>query len=196
VVGHEVADPDRAELPVGQQLLERPVGIEGEVELAGQRLVKDEQVELLDAELACALVEGVQRLLVAVVGDPDLGLEEDVGAVEPGRTDRLADLALVAVGGGGVDVAVAGVERGSDRVAGLVGRRLKDAQAEGPQFDAAVEREGRDGDYGVRPAGRLPVGLGLPAAISRRSAASCFSRRCTSAASSARSAGVFARGRL
>jgi len=196
VVDHEVADADRADLAVGEQRLERPVGLERPVERARQGLVEDQQVDLVDAELRRALLVSVQRRLVPVVGDPDLGLEEDVGAVEPGRTDRLADLALVAVGGGGVDVAVAGVERGSDRVAGLVGRRLKDAQAEGGQFDAVVECEGGDGDYGVRPAGRLPVGLGLPAAISRRSAASCFSRRCTSAASSARSAGVFARGRL
>jgi hypothetical protein len=34
--------------------------------------VQDQQIDLVDAELACALVEGVQRLVVAVVGDPDL----------------------------------------------------------------------------------------------------------------------------
>jgi hypothetical protein len=56
--------------------------------------VKDEQVDLVDAELSGALLEPVQRLLVAVVGDPDLGLEEDVGAVEEGSVERLADLAL------------------------------------------------------------------------------------------------------
>ena len=81
-------------------------------------------------------------VVVAVVGDPDLGLEEDVGAVEAGGADRVADLALVAVGGGGVDVAVAGVERGADGVAGLVGRRLEDAEAEGGQLDAVVEGQG------------------------------------------------------
>ena len=32
------------------------------VELAGQRLVQDQQVDLVDPELARALVEGVQRL--------------------------------------------------------------------------------------------------------------------------------------
>jgi len=43
----------------------------------------------------------------AAIADPDLGLDEHVGPVEIGGRDGLADLALVAVGGGGVDVAVA-----------------------------------------------------------------------------------------
>ena len=75
------------------------------VELARQRLVQDQQVDLLDTELAGALLERVERLLVAVVADPDLRLDEHVarGRV-PERRIALADLALVAVGGGGVDV--------------------------------------------------------------------------------------------
>jgi hypothetical protein len=39
--------------------------------------VQDQQVDLVDAELAGALVEGVQRLVISVVADPDLGLQED-----------------------------------------------------------------------------------------------------------------------
>ena len=60
-----------------------------------------------------ALVEAVQGLVVAVVADPDLGLQEDVGPVEARAVDRLTDLALVAVGGGGVDVAVAAARAAS-----------------------------------------------------------------------------------
>jgi hypothetical protein len=102
VVDHEVADADCADLVVREQRLERPVGLERPVEGAGQGLVEDEQVDVVDAELPAALLEAVQRLLVSVVGDPDLGLEEHLGAVEAGGADRLADLALVAVRGGGV----------------------------------------------------------------------------------------------
>ena len=87
VVDHEVADADRADLAVGQERLQRAVSVEGPVERAGQRLVEDQQVDLLDAELAGALLEGVQRLVVAVVADPDLRLDEDVGAVEAGGGD-------------------------------------------------------------------------------------------------------------
>ena len=53
--------------------------------------------------------------------------------------DGLADLPLVAVGGRGVDVAVAGIERGRDRATGLVGRRLEDAQADRRHLDAVVQ---------------------------------------------------------
>jgi hypothetical protein len=81
----------------------------------------------------------VQRLVVAVVRDPHLRLDEDLGAVNPRRGDRLADLALVAIGGGGVDVPVAGFQCGADGVARLVGRRLEDAQADGRHLDVVVE---------------------------------------------------------
>jgi hypothetical protein len=70
------------------------------VEVGWQRLVEDEQVDLVDAELAGALVEPVQGLVVAVVADPDLGFQEDLGAVDAGLGDGFADLSFVAVGGG------------------------------------------------------------------------------------------------
>ena len=131
MLDHEVADPDRADLAVGEQRLQRAVGLQGPVERRRQRLVQDQQVDLLDAELAGALLEAVQRLVVSVVADPDLGLQEHLERSRLGAVDRLADLALVAVGRGGVDVPVPGVERGADGVAGLVGGRLEDAEAEG-----------------------------------------------------------------
>ena len=77
------------------------------VEPVRGRLVEDEQVELVDTELAGRLVERVQRLVVAVVADPHLGLDEHRGPVEAGAADAIADLPLVAVRGSGVDVPVA-----------------------------------------------------------------------------------------
>src|SRR3954468_19790339 len=106
--------------------------------------MKDEQVDLLDAELGCALLEPVQRLVVAVVGDPDLGLQEYLGAVEARGAHRVADLALVAVGGGRVDQAVAVAQRGLDGGGGLLGRALEDAEAESRHLDAVVQLQGRD----------------------------------------------------
>jgi hypothetical protein len=123
--GHEVADADGADLAVGEQGLQRAVGLDGEVEACGQGLVEQEEVDLVDAELAGALVEGVQSGVVAVVGDPGLGLDEDVGAVESGAADGFADLTLVAVGGGGVDEPVAGGQCGLDGGDRLVGRVWK-----------------------------------------------------------------------
>ncbi len=87
VVDHEVGDPDGADLAVGQQGLQRPVGRQGLVELRRQRLVQDQQVDLVDAELAGRLLEAVQGLVVAVVADPDLRLHEHL-ATGPGRRRR------------------------------------------------------------------------------------------------------------
>jgi len=87
--------------------------------------VQDQQVELLDAELAHSLLERVPRLVIAVVGGPYLRLDEDLGTVQAGPTDPLADLALIAIGGRGVDVPVADPQRLGDGGGCLLGRRLK-----------------------------------------------------------------------
>src|SRR5437773_9343137 len=79
VLDHEVADPDGADLALSEQGLQGAVSIQGPLERRRQRLVQEQQVDLVDAELAGALVEAVQRLVVAVVADPDLRLQEDVG---------------------------------------------------------------------------------------------------------------------
>ena len=108
------------------------------------RLVQDQQVDLVDPELAGALVEGVQGGVVPVVADPDLGLDEDLAAVEPGSSEPFAHLPLVAVRRGGVDVPVTRCECCLDGCDRLVGRRLEDAVPERGQRDAVVE--GEDGD--------------------------------------------------
>jgi hypothetical protein len=48
----------------------------------------------------------MQRLVVAIVTDPDLGLDENLGTIDAGAADACPDFPLVAVGGGGVDVPV------------------------------------------------------------------------------------------
>jgi hypothetical protein len=84
--------------------------------------VQDQEVDLVDAELARALLEAVQRLVVAVVANPDLGLEEHLIAGDAGTVNRLADLALVAVRRRRIDVAVAGHQSRLYGRAGLIGR--------------------------------------------------------------------------
>jgi hypothetical protein len=102
---------------------------------------QDEQVDLVGAQLAGALVEAVQGLVVAVVADPDLGFQEDLGPVDARGADRLADLAFVAVRRRGVDVPVTGRERRRHRGPGLIWWGLEDTEPDGGHFDAVVQRE-------------------------------------------------------
>ena len=53
--------------------------------------MKDEQIDLLHAELARAFGEAVKRFVIAVVVDPNLGLNEDVGTGQTRLLQRLAD---------------------------------------------------------------------------------------------------------
>src|SRR3989442_6689448 len=102
---HEVAYSDRPDTAVGEKRLERAVGVDREIKLAGQRLMKDEQVELVDAELARALVASVEGMVVTVIADPHLRLDEDVRAVDARAANRRTDLALIEVSSGGIDEA-------------------------------------------------------------------------------------------
>lgn len=154
MVRHEVAYPDRAHFPVVVQLLQRTVGAEGLVELARQGLVQEQQVDLVDAELASALVERVQRLVESVVADPDLRLDEDLVPGETGLADRVADAALVRIRSRGVDQPVPGRKGRGDGFFRLGRRGLEDAEAEDRHHDAVVQSEihGADG-IDARPAG-------------------------------------------
>ena len=78
MLDHEVADPDRADLAAREQRLQGTVGLQGPIERRRQPLVQDQQVDRVDGELPGALLEAVQRLVVSVVGDPDLGLQKDL----------------------------------------------------------------------------------------------------------------------
>ncbi len=56
--------------------------------------------------------------------------------------NALANLALIAVSGGGVDVSIADAESRFDSTDRLVGWRLENAEAEDGHLDAVVQREG------------------------------------------------------
>src|SRR2546427_13278928 len=138
---HEVAYSDRPDTAVGEKRLERAVGVDREIKLAGQRLMKDEQVELLDVELARALVASVEGLVVTVIADPHLRLDEDVRAVDARAANRRTDLALIEVSSGGIDEAVTRGQGGVDSGFRLFIWDLKDSEAKGWQFDAIVQGE-------------------------------------------------------
>ena len=87
------------------------------------------------------VVERAAGIVGPVLAVVELAGDEDLVAVEPGRADRLADAGLVAVPLGGVDMAVADLERARDRLGGLAGVDLEDAEAELRDRVAVVERD-------------------------------------------------------
>jgi hypothetical protein len=97
VIRHEVADPDGANLAVAEQRLQCLVGLDRQVEPCRERLVQDQQVDLVNTQLGRALVECVQRLVIAVIADPDLRLDEDLAAVNARAADPLGDLTFVCI---------------------------------------------------------------------------------------------------
>src|SRR3954466_10233054 len=117
----------------------------------------------------------MQRLVVSVVADPDLGLEEHLGPIQIGAVHRLADLTLVAICGRGVNVPVPRGESGMDGVAGLVRRCLENTETERGDLDAVLESDGGDlvgHESTMRPAGlaetpRLSLAGLAPAAEAR-----------------------------
>ena len=139
----EVRDADRSRAAVGEERLGGLVGADRVVEVRRHRLMQQIQVDVVDAQPAQARLEADLRGVVAVVADPQLGADEDLVAGNAGAADALADLALVVVGGGGVDQPVAVTQRRLDRGGGLLGRALEHAQAEGGHRDGVVQRQGR-----------------------------------------------------
>jgi radical SAM superfamily enzyme YgiQ (UPF0313 family) len=140
-VGHGVVgDPDGPRLPVGQEPLHGPPGVEA---LPLHRPVDQVEVGLLDPQPPQAGVAGPQRGLVPVIGVPELGGDEEVAAREAAGLQRRPHVLLVPVGARGVHVPVAGLERPADGVAGLgAGRGLPEAEAEHGHGDAAAQRDG------------------------------------------------------
>jgi hypothetical protein len=100
--------------------------------------VEQVEVHCVEPELAGAHVECMQCPVIAVVTDPDLGLDEQLRPIDPTGGDRGADLGLVEVRGCGVDHPVPDSQRLLDRCLGLVRRSLEDAKPQRGQLDAVV----------------------------------------------------------
>lgn len=81
----------------------------------------------------------MQRVVIAVVADPDLRLDEDLVAGDARPADTFADLLLVAIGRGGVDVAIPDAQRLRDSIGRFLWRTLKDAESQGGHFHAIVQ---------------------------------------------------------
>src|SRR3954454_9800378 len=144
----EVRDADRTGPAVRPELLQRlPGGDEVAVVERRKRPVDEEEVDVVEAEVGERPVEraaGVVGLVEAVV---ELARHEDGGPIETGVADRLADLLLVAVHLGRVDVPVPDLEGGGHGRGGLGGVDLEDTEAELRDRVTVVEVDGGDGTH-------------------------------------------------
>src|SRR6266446_3456368 len=86
---HEVAYSDRPDTAVGEKRLERAVGVDREIKLAGQRLMKDEQVELVDADLALIEVSSgaIDEAVTRRQGALDGGFRLFIGDLEDTKAE-------------------------------------------------------------------------------------------------------------
>src|SRR3954465_11152366 len=102
--------------------------------------MQEQQVELVDAQLAGALVERVQRGVEAVVADPDLRLEEDLVTGDAGATEAFADLTLIGVRGSRVYMTVAEAQCLLDRGGRDIWRGLDRTRPDGRHLHPVVRR--------------------------------------------------------
>lgn len=114
--------PGLDEVPVREVLLQV-------LRVGGRGPVDEVEVDVRNAE---RLERGGDAILHTVVpGVVQLGGDPDLLSGHTRLLDALTDLALVAVGKGGIDVAVAGLERSLDGLLDLVGLGLPGSEADG-----------------------------------------------------------------
>lgn len=113
--------------------------------------VHQEEVEVLDAQELKTLGERLGDSLVPWV--VELGSQPDLLAGNTRCANTLADLLLVAVGAGSVDVTVAKAEGSLDGLVHFIGLRLPGAQTDGGDLVAGAERDGAAGTVSDRGSG-------------------------------------------
>jgi hypothetical protein len=101
--------------------------------------MQQQQVQLLDAKLRHTFFERMQGRFVAVVADPDFGLDEHLITSETGATNPLADLTLVQICSGCIDVTIANAQGLGDRRARAFRRRLEHAESDDRHLDPIVQ---------------------------------------------------------
>ena len=134
----EVRNTNGTDLTLLLQLNQRTPGIQVQA-LLRLSPVNQVQVNVVGAQLLKGRLERLKSALVALVGVPQLGGEEDVFASHAGVSDSAAYARLVAVNSGGVDVAVADLQGGAHNLLRDLVLNLPHAVAQLRNGSAVVE---------------------------------------------------------
>src|SRR5436309_9117506 len=125
----------------------------------------EEEIDMIGAERIETVGKAARHILRREIVRCDLGGEEDRVALDPGAGDGAPDLALVAIGLGRVDMAIAELERIFHRAFALRAVELPGAEAErwdlGPldrdEDHAASAERGNGGHSGPKGGARATV---------------------------------------
>ena len=134
----EVRNTNGTDLTLLLQLNQRTPGIQVQA-LLRLSPVNQVQVNVVGAQLLQGRLERLKSALVALIGVPQLGGEEDVLTSHAGVSDSAAYARLVAVNSGGVDVAVADLQGGGHDLLGDLVLNLPHAVAQLRNGSAVVE---------------------------------------------------------
>ena len=111
------------------------------------RPVHEQEVDEIDAQILEALIDRTREVIGAQIFVRHLGGQENLVAPQAGRADPLADAALGAVFPGGVDVAIAELQRGGDDLAAIAERRRAESDR---RYLGAMRGQSGDGVWGHR----------------------------------------------
>ena len=138
----EVADADCANRAVCQKLFQSSIRLDHRLELIMQWPVQQIEVDGIEPELAQGAVARIaHRIFVTIFADPELGRDEQIGALNAAFGDRLADFPLIAIDGSCIDQALAFGQCGLDGSNGVLRCGLEHAEAKRRHVHAVVETQ-------------------------------------------------------
>ena len=139
----EVRHADGAGQPLRLELLQGVPCLDvGIAVLDGGRPVDEVQVDVVQTELLQTRLDGLAGILGLVGVVPQLGGDEKPVTGDAGAGDGPPDAFLVAIDGGGVDVAVARLKGAGHGLLGLVVRHLPGAESQLGDGGAVIEGDG------------------------------------------------------
>ena len=131
----KVGNADRAEPASLVQFFHCAIG----TVIITERLVDEQQIEIIGAQLAHGFLNGGLRFFIACVCDPDLGGQEKFLAGQTGLCQRFANTLLVVIRLRRINAAIAHVDGVQHAASGILRRGLIHAIAQFGHLDSIIQ---------------------------------------------------------